>query len=557
MILRPYQNSAVESIYTYFMANNGNPLVAMPTGTGKSVVIGDFVRGIYRHYPNQRVMMLTHVKELIEQNYEKLVTLWPTAPAGIYSASIGRKETHFPITFAGIASVAKKAAFFRHIDLLLIDEAHLVGLKESTMYLAFIAELKKYNPSLKVVGFTATPYRLGLGKLTEGGLFTDTCFDMTGVEAFNWLIDEGYLIKLVPKRTGMMFDVSEVGMSGGEYKQSELQFAVDKHELTYAAVRETVEYGADRKKWLLFASGVEHAEHVASMLEYFGISTCVIHSKMSDADRTERIKGLKAGKYRAAVNNNVLTTGFDDPEIDLISCLRPSGSPGLWVQMLGRGTRPDFAPGFDTTTKEGRLAAIAASTKHDCLVLDFAGNTRRLGPINDPVIPRAKGKGGNGTAPVRICEACNTYNHASARVCAHCGADFPRELKINQTAYTEEIVKTAMPQVELFKVDRVIYARHESRRTDIIKPPTLKVSYYCGLRMFSEYVCFEHSGFPLHKAHEWWRARSWDEPPVTVNDAVASINALQVPTHLRIWVKKQNDEILAWSFDNGSTFKER
>ncbi len=555
MKLRPYQSDAIAAIYNYFMAKNGNPIVAMPTGTGKSVVIGEFIRGIYQYYPHQRIMMLTHVKELIGQNMAKLLQLWPTAPAGIYSAGLGRREAHFPITFAGIASVASKPEFFGHIDLVLIDECHLVGIKDDTMYRLFLAALKKVNPRLKVVGFTATHYRLGLGLLTEGELFSDICFDITGLEAFNYLINKGYLSPLIPKRTQMLYDVSDVGMSGGEYKQGELQRAVDKVELTETAVREMIQYGQDRKHWLIFASGVEHAEHVASMLEYFGIPSCVIHSKMKDAQRDANIAGFISSKYRAAVNNQVLTTGFDFPEIDLIGVLRPTSSPGLWVQILGRGTRPVFAPGFDLETSAGRLAAIAAGPKQNCLVLDFAGNTRRLGPINDPVIPKAKGKGGNGTAPVKVCEVCSTYNHAAVRFCAHCGTEFPKELKISGTAYTDEILKTSLPQIEVFKIDRVIYTEHRKRGDDQ-RPPTMQVTYYSGLRMFREWVCFEHERFALHKAHEWWRARSWDEPPMTVKEAIASVNTLLAPTHIKVWIKKSNDEIRGYSFDEGITFLE-
>ena len=201
MQLRYYQAEAIEAIYAYFSKKQGNPLVALPTGTGKSVVIGEFIRGVYQRYPNQRVMMLTHVKELIEQNLDKLLTIWPTAPAGVYSAGVGRKESNFPITFAGIASVAKKAEAFGHIDLVLIDEAHLVSADQDTLYQKFLADLKKVNPYLKVIGFTATTYRLGLGSLTNGGVFTDVCYDQTTMEAFNRLVAEGFMAPLIPKRT--------------------------------------------------------------------------------------------------------------------------------------------------------------------------------------------------------------------------------------------------------------------------------------------------------------------------------------------------------------------
>lgn len=553
MKLRDYQFAAVDSIFEYFArGGRGNPIVALPTGTGKSVVIAAFVRRAMELYPTTRVMKLTHVKELIQQNMEKLLAYWPTAPAGVYSAGLGRKDLGHPILFGGVGTVARGTPdMFGRIDLLLIDECHLVSPKESTMYQLVIKGLKEINPYLKVIGFTATHYRLGHGMLTEeGGLFTDVCFDMTRMEAFNWLLAEGYLARLVPKPTSVELDISGVHMHGGEYKQNELQAAVDKDEITYAAVQEMIAYGHDRAHWLLFASGIEHAVHVAAMLDSLGISATYVHSKMPDAQRDANIEGFKAGKFRAMVNNGILTTGFDFPAIDLIGMLRPTQSPSLWVQMLGRGTRPYYAPGFDLETTEGRLAAIVNSPKQNCLVLDFAGNTRRLGPINDPVLPRRKGKG-TGVAPVKVCEACGTYNHASVRFCEHCGAEFPKEVKIKQHASSDALIADGddTPKTEVFKVDRVIYNEHRKEG----RPPTIRVSYFCGLRMFKEWVCLEHEGYASKKARDWWRERALDEPPETTAAALESLDTLRTPTHIRVWLKPKYDEVLAYDY-TGTAF---
>lgn len=571
MQFRDYQDYAIESIFRYFEeGGEGNPVVAMPTGTGKSVVIGGFIQRAFQRYPGQRVMKLTHVKELIEQNFEKLLAIWPTAPAGIFSAGLGRRDAYCPITYAGIATAIKAVETFGHVDLLLIDECHLVSPKADTMYQAFINGLKKVNPYLKVIGFTATHYRMGQGLLIEeGGLFTDVCVDMTTLEAFNWFLAEGYLCPLVPRPTRTELDVDGVKIQQGEYNLKQLQEAVDRDEVTHAALLEALEMGHDRQHWLVFASGVEHAIHVAAMLESLGVSATCVHSKMSDGERDQRLADYKAGKYRAMVNNGILTTGFDFPAIDLIVMLRPTQSPGLWVQMLGRGTRPLYAPGFDLETTEGRLAAIINSPKRNCLVLDFAGNTRRLGPINDPVIPKRKGKGG-GQAPVRICENCGIYCHASLTHCPECGFEFPRSIKFGFHAGTEALIRSAeeeAPQVELFKVDRVVYNIHRKEG----RPPSLKASYYCGLRMFNEWVCFEHEGFARKKARDWWRGRAWgpesysadlkldgevvhllhsEAPaatvPETTSEAFNRISELKTPVAIRVWINKNHPEIMSY-----------
>lgn len=546
---RDYQAFAIDSIFQYFASGNaGNPLVAAPTGTGKSVIIAGFLDKVFKWFPNQKILVLTHVKELIQQNYEKLIAVWPQAPAGVYSSGLRKRDTMQQIIFGGIASVARKHAAFGRVDLILIDEAHLVNPEEEGMYRGFIAKLKEVNPLIKVVGFTATPWRLGHGKITDDGIFTDICCDMTGIEAFNWLIAQGYLLPLVPKQTELMLDVDGVHKRGGEFIQGELQTAVDKHEITEKAVLEAIELGQNRNAWLVFAAGVEHAIHIAEIMNAHGIPTAAVHSKLADTERDQILADFKAGKLRCVTNNNVLTTGFDHPGIDLILMLRPTASSVLWVQMLGRGTRPLFADGYDMSSTEGRLASIQASGKHNCLVLDFAGNTRRLGQINDPVVPRKKGEKG-GEAPVRLCEECNTYNHASARHCAYCGHEFHIQTKLKQAASTQALIKVDAPIVEVFKVDHITYTRHEK----VGKPPMMKATYYCGLRMFSEFVCVEHEGFAQSKARRWWRERSDLTFPSETAEALELADQLRSATHLRIWINKQFPEILATCFD-GTAF---
>ena len=181
----------------------------------------------------------------------------------------------------------------------------------------------------------------------------------------------------------------------------------------------------------------------------------------------------------------------------------------------------------------------------NCLVLDFAGNTRRLGPINDPVLPTRKGEGGGGgLAPVRVCEACNSYNHAAARLCAVCGAEFPRDHKLSGTAYNEEVMATSEPQIETFKVDSVNYQIHEKPG----KPPSLRVSYFCGLRRFQEWVCFEHFGYAKTKAQDWWRERSDEKFPETTQQAAALADKLPVPVSINVWLNTKYPEIMSHAF---------
>lgn len=532
IVLRDYQEAAIDHIYRYFSKHSGNPIIAMPTGTGKSIVISEFTRRAMTQYPDTQVIMLTHVKELIEQNMATLTNVWPTAPAGVYSAGLGRKEHKPDIVYAGIQSVYKKPELFEHTDLVLVDECHLVSPRSESMYGSFIEALLEINPALKVIGFSATPFRMKHGMLTDDdGIFDDVAFDLTERNAFNWLIQQGWIVPLIPRQPDMEIDVSDIKIRGGEYVLKDLQQHVDQETITMAALAEAASLAEDREHWLVFASGIDHAEHVAEALnEHFDIPAAAVHSKITDDERDERIRDFRRGKIRAIVNNNILTTGFDYPDIDCIVMLRPTASPGLWVQMLGRGTRP-------------------AKGKENCLVLDFAGNTKRLGPINDPVLPRKRGKGAPGVAPVRLCEKCGSYSHASSRFCENpeCGAEFPKNIKITSTSSIQELIKGLKPQIHTFDVSTVTYHVHKKQG----KPDSMCVTYYCGLRRFKEYVCLDHGGYATRVAKQWWEMRlpeGWSLPP-DVHSGMKAVEYLKVPTKINVMEKGKYPEICGYEFD--------
>lgn len=545
MSIRPFwfQQNAIDALYQFFYSGKqGNPLIALPTGTGKSVVNALFIESLFARWPRIRVMMLTHVKELIEQNQARMLQAWPLAPVGIHSAGLKQRDVAQPIIFGGIQSVYKKIAAFGHIDILIIDEAHLLGQESTSMYQLAIAALREVNPRLVVIGLTATAFRLKQGDLTNAGIFTDTVFDMCSVEGFNRLVSEGFLAPLYPRRTKTEFDVSNVGMVKGEFNKSDLEKAVDKPDITRRILAEMCHEGDTREHWLIFASGVKHAEHINSLLnDEFGVSSVVVHSKISSGERTERLNAFTGGRVRCAVNNNVLTTGFDFPAIDLIGMLRPTLSPGLWVQMCGRGTRPSLATG-----------------KQDCIVLDFAGNTRRLGPINDPVKPQAKMKGKPGDAPVRICDQCGTYCHASARECYCCGNIFvfSFDAKLQRTASTDELIRSDAPDVQTLKVNRVWYRRHVSTKRPDAKP-CIKVTYLCGLRAFDEWWHLDAPGRAGKEARDKWRLRAAFEPPrpetcapfeFATDAALKVIEQLREPKAIRVWINRPNPEIQSVEF---------
>lgn len=575
---REYQGWAKDAFFSYFETKAGHPVIAMPTGTGKSVTIADICIEIVVLWNGQRILILAPSKELVTQNTAKFTAMAPQIPVGICSASLGKYEIGRPITIGTIGTVYNRREKLGRIDLVFIDECHLVSHKDETQYRQLADFLLDINPNCKFVGLSATPYRLGLGHITDGGLFTDVCFDSTGLDAFNWFIDQGYLLPLIPRPTQTVLDTEGVKMSGGDYVAGELQRKVNKAEITSAAVAEALELSAGRNKCLWFATGIEHAESIVAELEAHGESAVAVHSKSETRDDDlAAFMTLGSNGVRHCVNFGVLTTGFDFPQLDCIIMLRPTKSPGLWVQMLGRGTRPDYADGFDLTTLEGRLLAILMSDKHNCLVLDFAYNTAVLGPINDPQLPKKKKKMG-GDPPIKTCgrrgdppglnivpgssdeskgggeKGCGCWNHPSARNCIQCGAEFTFEVKFGHNASNEQLLRRSggdqdgafeKPVMETHRVSRVTYEVHKKEG----RPDSIRVNYYCGMRRFSHYVLPEHGGNPRARSADWWMRHGGGAMPTSTNEARAAIDTLKIPSTITVWMKKDFPQIMDWTFD--------
>jgi DNA repair protein RadD len=556
MTPRYYQQEAANSVFEYFENNSGNPVIVMPTGTGKSFVIALNIYMIFSYYPNQRVMMLTHDKRLIEQNAATLVKLWPAAPVGIFSAGLNQKQFSFPIIYAGIASVVKNPEIFGHRDIVFVDECDLISPKEETMYQKVLYVLKEINPNIKIVGLTATPYRQKQGMITEGGLFTDICYDLSEVNKFNRLVSEGYLSPLVaPSTLKSEFDISSVKIRMGDYDEKSLAKATDDSDIRFAALQEAAFHGQDRNCWMVFENSIDHAEEAAEMLNYLGISAAAVHSKKKDSDKL--IEAFKAGEIKAIVNKDMLTVGFDHPPIDMGADLAHTISTRKHVQKMGRMVRT-----YDPNNP-GRVNPNAFPYfKHNALWLDFAKNVDKLGPINAPTLPRKPGQRGTGEIPVRICDECGLYNRAAARYCgekprnhpefnpsAGCGHEFIFEVKFSEIVSTKSPMKLNVEQekpiVDLVNVKSVIYNLHSKSG----KPDSIKVSYLCGLQTFSEWVCLEHDGFAGKKAREWWRERHSEEPPATTAEALERTSKLTIPKQIKVWLnKKPNAEIMGYIY---------
>ena len=474
--LRPYQQRTVDQLYDWFASNDsGNPCIVMPTGSGKSHIVAWLCRDALQNWPETQILVLTHVKELIEQNVEKMRQYWPDAPMGIYSASIGVKHLGNPITFAGIQSICKKSEEIGHVDLVIIDECHLVNHKESGQYREFLKSLYETNPALRVIGLTATPYRLGHGMLTDPPAMFNELLTPVSIEE---LVAKKYLAPLHSKHTNQKLDTTGVKKRGGDFIESELQKAVDTDPKNRAIVQEIIDRAGDRKAWLIFCTGVDHAQHIADELLKNGVATACVTGKTPKREREQILDAFKKGFLRAVTNANVLTTGFDYPDLDLIAMLRPTLSPGLYVQMAGRGMR------------------MKSHTDH-CMVLDFAGVVATHGPITavqPPKPPNARKEAQD--APMKACPECHELLHPRVMVCPACGYQFPEPERKELKLHHDDIMGLHGSEMHVTEWQ---WRKHLSRTSG---KEMLKVSYYGALSdpAVTEYFPVTHDGYAGDKA---------------------------------------------------------
>ena len=530
MELRTYQKEAVEAVYRHLRERDGNPLVVLPVGSGKSLVLSQIAADAVKRWRG-RVLVVTHAAELVEQNADKMRRLCPDLPVGIYSAGLGQRETRTPVLCASIQSIYQRACELDRFDLILVDESHAIGLDGEGMYRQFLAEMRVINPQVRCIGLTATPFRTSQGVIFgPDRFFSDICYEAK----IGDLIAQGYLSPLISKAGTCRVDTTGLHVRRGEFVGSEVESLMNTDALVEAAVSEIVEYTRDRHACLIFAAGVGHAHHVARVFkDRFDIECVSLDSRTPMEERAEVLARFRGDPPRTffgkpplkyLANYGILTTGFDCPRLDAIAVLRPTMSPGLLVQMLGRGTR--LHPG-----------------KSDCLVLDYGRNIERHGPIDQIRAPDAKGNAG-GEPPAKECPECQSVVHAAYAVCPDCGYEFPPpENQKHEAKASDEGILTGQVIDTEYDVQDVFYAVHTKRGADEDAPKTMRVTYQVGLNDFqSEWVCPEHTGWARQKFAKWWHHRSNDSLPDTAQRAVDIAEAGGVAPTRRITVRKVTGE---------------
>lgn len=525
--LRDYQEEAVQGLYAALHRSPDScPLVVMPTGSGKSHVIAEFVRRALEAHPGTTILMATHVKELVEQNLAKLLEAWPAAPAGVYSAGLGRRDVDKPITFAGVQSIYSKASKFGVVSILLVDECHRIPRDGTGMYLSLIEGLRTANPGLRIVGFTATEFRTDSGLLYtgEGALFTEVCYRAEVTR----LIDAGWLSEIRSKGSALEIDLSDVHVRGGEYVEAEQEVAALR--ILSQSIAEIVAYGQRCKKWLVFCVSIAHAQAVKDRLRAEGVAVALVTGETPTEDRDMAVSWFRTTSSGCLVNVSVFTTGFDVPDVDLVVLLRATKSPVLYVQMVGRGMRR--APG-----------------KTECVLLDFGSNVARHGPINRVRPKKQKDDDDEGVAPLKQCPECKEWVPIACRECPDCHHQFDIDERPAHSAKPDPNVVIAREEDNFgwFDVDSVSYRLHQKQgRTT----PTVRVVYQCGVNTFSEWVCPEHEGFAGKKAMAWWIQRGGGSPaPERVDVFLLRQSELDSPSSIQVDFRSQWPVVVKHAFE--------
>ena len=362
-ILREYQEKAVKAGIDFFNGKSKyNAIQVLPTGSGKSLIIANIAKEV------NPILTFQPTKEILEQNYEKFISYGNKAT--IYSASVGQKKIS-PVTFATIGSVIRKPHILEDFKHIIVDECHFVNAKKG-MY----SELFKKLGNVKILGLTATPYRLvtdGFGgsilkflTRTRPRVFKDLIYYVQNKELF----DKGYLAEIKYHSTGG-FHKSKLRLNstGADYTDESILKYFNQIRFKDRLVDIVGRSKNLRKNTLVFTRFIEESEHLVNQIP----DSAIVTSKTRKRERERIITGFKKGDIGVVCNVGVLTTGFDYPELETIIIARPTMSLALYYQMIGRGIRPH--PGKDST-----------------LIIDMCDNIRMFGHVEDLKI----NDGGNG-----------------------------------------------------------------------------------------------------------------------------------------------------------------
>lgn len=437
MQLRPYQLELIDAVWQE-MFQSPTALAQLPTGGGKTLCFSHLLKKAMEAKPDIRITILMGRIDLVNQTERAIAQVIDRKHIGIYCGSLGRKELSRPITVASIQSIADIE--LPKVNLLVIDEVHNLDQK-SGAYLRFIEKAEAVNPRLKIVGFTATPFRTRGYIYGDDMLFKKLCYRKTIQD----MIHLGFLCRPILKQSTHAFDTSSLRVRAGEYMQEDVDKLVSNEDTLKLQVKEALARMEGRKSVAWATANIEHCNRVLEALGKEGEYATSVHSKQSRDTRNSNLAAFMGGVCRHMVFVSVLSEGFDYPPIDVVVLMRPTRSPVLYVQTVGRGLR----------ISEG---------KRDCLVLDYGQVVRELGPLDDPKI---KGKKGDGQAVLKVCPQCQSWVAGGCGTCPDCSYEFPPppapEEKLTKRSDDNAKILSEQNKPEIEKLGPAVIAMHEAK----------------------------------------------------------------------------------------------
>lgn len=453
MELRPYQAEAVDAV-RLSLARIRRPLVCLPTGSGKTPVLATIIdKWRKRLIPGEIIVSTVHTQELVGQSAATYERISGDKPC-VFSASLKRKELG-QVVFAQIQSIYKLGLKLGRIKAVIVDECDRIPFEGEGVYRQFLADATAGNSDLFTIGLTATPFRTKGGPIYgKGRPFQELVYSANVGD----LIDQGYLCPIRGKECDAP-NMNGVKLVGGDYNAVDLERLMADESRVRAAWKEVLRYRECRRSVIHFTSGMKHALLWQKIAAENGVTAPIIEGTMDHGDRARYINAFKEGAIRDLININVLSIGFDAPMADLGILARPTKSPGLYYQQIGRFLR--ISPG-----------------KCNAMILDFAGNIERHGPIdtlNERMMEEKKSNR-KGQAPVKVCANCKEIVPISAKQCPACRFLFP-EVAIAKHA-EEAAIANPVSKAKETPVTGMKWRVHIPR--DKTTPPMLRVDYFCG-----------------------------------------------------------------------------
>ena len=526
MKLRDYQTTILQkAIDAWKNDGSKNYIINACVASGKSVMLAALAQGLMAANEGFRILMLVPNKELVQQNYDELLSFVGEENVGICSASAGRYDTEQQIIVGTVGTIIKRIYDMKAFNMTNVDECHLVNSEQKGQYRELLEINRQRNHSHICFGWTGTPFRGNGIFLTSGKtpLFHEICASVT----IRQMLDDGWLCPL-KSVTGKFIEVSSEDMrkTGQDFNLSDIDAAFD-DETTQDCVQQMVPAMQGRNSIMVYCSTIAHAERTAAMLaQHTGEGVECVHSKMEN-DREAAISRFVNHKSRWMVNVAVLTTGFDHPAVDGIVLMRNTSSPVLLIQIAGRGMRRyDQAIG---NTKQGHKDKI------DCLWLDFTDTTSRMGPVDAVTGREAPEKRKKRKASLKMCPACSDELAASARICDSCGHVFQFQTKYSSIASGAAILSTDADAVDSWSIQK-----HTSRAGNV----GAKVIFKNNTRNVGTVYISTNSPYTTRKMHKLWEKLGGSGKPADYADFIQQSGQLTCPAYVKFDRNSKFPELL-------------